>query len=173
MHEEEVEVRIGTQVIPKRDSFKYLGSIIQGNKEIDEDVTHRIGAGWMRWRLASGVLCDRNMPPALKGKFYRELIRPTMLKDRIRNKVIRDKVGVTSVGDKLRESRLRWFGHVKRRDIDAPVRRYERLSMAGLRKGRDRPKKYWGESYDWQRRSKDFNYTDSDDIKVMALNVNN
>ncbi|XP_019250953.1 PREDICTED: uncharacterized protein LOC109229858 [Nicotiana attenuata] len=47
MHEEEVEVKIHTQVISKRDSFKYLGSMIQGNMEIDEDVTPRIGAGWM------------------------------------------------------------------------------------------------------------------------------
>ncbi|XP_070003362.1 uncharacterized protein [Nicotiana sylvestris] len=54
--EEEVEVKIDTQVIPKIDSFKYLRSIIQGDEEIDEDVTYRIGAGWMRWRLSSGVL---------------------------------------------------------------------------------------------------------------------
>ncbi|XP_070017191.1 uncharacterized protein LOC142172467 [Nicotiana tabacum] len=66
-------------------------------------------------------------------------------KDKIRNEVIRDKVGVASVEDKLRESRLRWFGHVKMRDIDAPVRRCERLSIAGMRKGSGRPKKYWGE----------------------------
>ncbi|XP_019255021.1 PREDICTED: uncharacterized protein LOC109233592 [Nicotiana attenuata] len=79
MHEEEVKVRIGTQVIPKRDSFKYLGYIIQGNGEIDKDVTHRIGARWMRWRLASGVLCDKNVPPGLKGKFYKVVVRPTML----------------------------------------------------------------------------------------------
>ncbi|XP_070005516.1 uncharacterized protein [Nicotiana sylvestris] len=41
------DVRLGSQVIPKRDNFKYLGSMIQGDGEIDEDVTHRIGAGWM------------------------------------------------------------------------------------------------------------------------------
>nr|XP_016494737.1 PREDICTED: uncharacterized protein LOC107813928 [Nicotiana tabacum] len=63
-------------------------------------------------------------------------------KDKIRNEVIRDKVRVTSVEDNLRESRLRWFGHVKRRDEDAPVRRCERLTMAGLRKGKGRLKKY-------------------------------
>ncbi|XP_019256326.1 PREDICTED: uncharacterized protein LOC109234715 [Nicotiana attenuata] len=79
MHEAKVEVKTNTQVIPKRDSFKNLGSIIQGNKEIDEDVTHRIGAGWMRWRLDSGVLCDKNMPPRLKGKFYKVVGRLTML----------------------------------------------------------------------------------------------
>ncbi|XP_070032658.1 uncharacterized protein [Nicotiana tomentosiformis] len=47
-HEEEVEVKIDTQFIPTRDSFKYLGSIIHGKGAIDEDVTHRIGADWMR-----------------------------------------------------------------------------------------------------------------------------
>nr|XP_009622333.1 uncharacterized protein LOC104113756 [Nicotiana tomentosiformis] len=79
MHEEGVEVKIGTQVVPKKNSFKYLGSIIQGNKEIDEDVTHRIGAGWMSWRHASGVLCDKSMTPRLKGKFYRVVVRPAIL----------------------------------------------------------------------------------------------
>nr|XP_009761835.1 PREDICTED: uncharacterized protein LOC104213957 [Nicotiana sylvestris] len=44
-HDAYVEVKLDAQVISKRVSFKYLGSIIQGNKEIDEDVTHRIGAG--------------------------------------------------------------------------------------------------------------------------------
>ncbi|XP_019225742.1 PREDICTED: uncharacterized protein LOC109207304 [Nicotiana attenuata] len=69
MHEEGVEVKIGTQVIPKRDSFSYLGYIIQGNGEIDEDVAHRWSrVGWVRWRLASGVFCDKSILPGLKGK---------------------------------------------------------------------------------------------------------
>jgi len=33
--------------------------------------------------------------------------------DRIRNKVIRDNVGVTSIDDKIREVRLRWFGLIR------------------------------------------------------------
>lgn len=37
-HEVAVEVMIDTQVIPKRGSFKYIKSIIQGNWEIDDDV---------------------------------------------------------------------------------------------------------------------------------------
>ncbi|XP_070004752.1 uncharacterized protein [Nicotiana sylvestris] len=66
-------------------------------------------------------------------------------RDKIKNEVIRDRVGVASVEDKMHESRLRWFGHVKRRSIDAPVRRCERLAMESLRSGRGRLKKYWGE----------------------------
>ncbi|KAI0510088.1 hypothetical protein KFK09_010688 [Dendrobium nobile] len=34
------------------------------------------------------------------------------LRDRIQNKYIRVKVGVVSVEDKIRESCLRWFGHI-------------------------------------------------------------
>ncbi|KAF3650119.1 putative pre-mRNA-processing factor 6-like [Capsicum annuum] len=175
--ENEVVVRLEAQEVKKRDKFKYLGSVIQSNGEIDEDVSHRIGAGWMKWKLASGVLCDKKVPPKLKGKFYRVVVRPALLygaecwpvknshtqrmkvaemrmlrwmcgltrRDRARNETIREKVGVTSVECKMREARLRWFGHVKRRGMDAPVRRCERLALDGFRRGRGRPKKYWGE----------------------------
>ncbi|XP_070010477.1 uncharacterized protein [Nicotiana sylvestris] len=51
----------------------------QGRGEIDEDVTHHIGVGWMKWRLASGVLYDKRMPPLLKGKFYKAVVRSAMM----------------------------------------------------------------------------------------------
>ena len=41
--------------------FKYLGSIIQKDGEVDSDVNHRIQAGWLKWRSAAEVLCDRNI----------------------------------------------------------------------------------------------------------------
>ncbi|CAN6716432.1 unnamed protein product [Malus baccata var. baccata] len=75
----ELGVRIGDQEIPKSDRFRYLGSILQKNEELDGDLNHRIQAGWMKWKSASGVLCDRRMPLKLKGKFYRTVIRLAML----------------------------------------------------------------------------------------------
>nr|XP_016436122.1 PREDICTED: uncharacterized protein LOC107762291 [Nicotiana tabacum] len=36
-----VEVRLESQVIPSSGNFKYLGSVIQRGREIDEDITHR------------------------------------------------------------------------------------------------------------------------------------
>ena len=33
----------------------------------------------MKWRQASGVLCDKRVPQKLKDKFYRTAIRPAML----------------------------------------------------------------------------------------------
>ena len=35
------------------------------------------------------------------------------LKDRIRNEHIREMVGVAPIEDKMRENRLRWFGHIQ------------------------------------------------------------
>ncbi|KAF3638651.1 hypothetical protein FXO37_24270 [Capsicum annuum] len=66
--------------------------------------------------------------------------------DRVRNETIREKVGVASVENKMREIRLRWFGHVMKRGTDAPVRRCERLALDGFRRGRGGPKKYWREN---------------------------
>ncbi|KAM3234157.1 hypothetical protein P3L10_019516 [Capsicum annuum] len=65
--------------------------------------------------------------------------------DRVRNETVREKVGVASVEDKMREGRLRWFGHVMRRGTDAPVRRCERIALDGFRRRRGRLKKYWRE----------------------------
>jgi len=39
------EVAIEGVIIPRVERFKYLGSIIQGNGEIDEDINHRIKVG--------------------------------------------------------------------------------------------------------------------------------
>lgn len=58
---------------------------------------------------------------------------------RIRTKVIRDKVGVVSMIDKMTKVRLRWFGHEKRRCIDNLIRRCERLAIMDIKRGRGRP----------------------------------
>ena len=73
------DVTLDGQIVPRKDTFRYLGSMLQNNCEIDEDVSHRIKAGWMKWRQTSGILCDRKVPQKLKGKFYRTAIRPAML----------------------------------------------------------------------------------------------
>ena len=74
-------VTLNRQEIPMNSQFKYLGSIIQKNGEINSDVNYRIQADWLKWRSAKGVLCDRNIPLQLKEKFYRTAIRPSLLND--------------------------------------------------------------------------------------------
>ena len=67
------------QVVVQNDTFRYLRSVLQKNGDIDEDVRHRISAGWLKWHQAFGVLCDRKVPQKLKDKFYRTAILPAML----------------------------------------------------------------------------------------------
>jgi hypothetical protein len=77
--QEEGDVRLDGQVIRKKDTFRYLGSMFQKNGDIDEDVSNRIKAGWLKWHQTSGVLCDPRVSLKLKGKFYSTAIRPAML----------------------------------------------------------------------------------------------
>ena len=47
--------------------------------EIDGDVTNQIQVGWLKWRAATGVRCDKKFLMRLKGKFHRIAIRPALL----------------------------------------------------------------------------------------------
>ena len=64
--------------------------------------------------------------------------------NRIRNQEIRDKQGVAPISGKMRETKLRWFGHVQRKTFDAPVRRVESIIVEGKRI-RGRPRRTWDE----------------------------
>jgi hypothetical protein len=66
-------------VIPKKDTFLYMGLMLQKNGDIDEDVSHRIKTDWLKWCEASGILCDPRVPLKIKDKFYRTVIRSAML----------------------------------------------------------------------------------------------
>ncbi|GJZ46322.1 hypothetical protein Tco_0593918 [Tanacetum coccineum] len=143
-------------------------------RRIDEDVSHRIKAAWLKWKVDTRVLCDRNVPFKLKGKSYRVIVRPsklcgsecltirkalansmevtelrmlrwtcgkTML-DMIPNGVYRAELEVETIINKMKEGRLRWFEHVRRRPQSSPVRRVEALVVDGLRR-RGGPKLRW------------------------------
>ena len=60
--------------------------------------------------------------------------------------VIRDRVGVAQIEEKLTQHRLRWFGHVQRRPPEAPVRNGVLEWVDNVKRGRGRPKLTWDES---------------------------
>ena len=76
-------------------------------------------------------------------------------RDRVRNEVIRDRVGVAPIEEKLTQHRLRWFGHVQRRPPEAPVRNGVLERVDNVKRGRCRPKLTWDESV--KRDLKDWN----------------
>ena len=62
-------------------------------------------------------------------------------KDKIRNEYIRGTVKIQRLGMKMREGRLRWYGHVMRRDKEYVGRKMLEMELPGKRK-RGRPKRF-------------------------------
>jgi len=54
--------------------------------------------------------------------------------DRIKNKVIKEKVGVVLVEDKMSEARFQWFDHVKR-SINALIWTCEKIRLPDCKSG--------------------------------------
>ena len=61
-------------------------------------------------------------------------------KEKIRNEHIRSTVKVERLGMKMREGRLRWYGHVMRGDQEYIERKMMEMELPGKRK-RGRPKR--------------------------------
>ncbi|KAK3547417.1 hypothetical protein QTP86_018916, partial [Hemibagrus guttatus] len=163
-------VRLQGEEVKKVQKFKYLGSTVQSNGESGNEVKKQVQAGWNEWRKVSGVLCVGKISARIKGKVYRTVVRPAMLYgletvslrktqelevaelkmlrfslgvirlDRIRNEYIRGTAPVGRLGDKVREARLRWFGHVQRRESEYIGRRMLDMKLPGRRQ-RGRPKR--------------------------------
>ena len=66
--------------------------------------------------------------------------------DRVPNEVIRDRVRVAPIEEKLTQHRLRWFGHVQRRPPEAPVHNGVLERVDNVKRSRSRSKLTWDES---------------------------
>jgi len=62
-------------------------------------------------------------------------------RDKVRNEDIRIKIDIASIEENMRENRLRWFGHVRRKPTDVPVRRVKHINLGQIKKAQGRPKK--------------------------------
>ena len=63
-------------------------------------------------------------------------------KDKIRNEYVRGTAKIVKLEDKLRNARLRWYGHAKRREEGYVGKTIMELAVPGRRK-RGRPRKKW------------------------------
>ena len=108
----------------------------------------------------SGVLCDRKLSAKIKGEMYKSVVRPTMLygmerqvgkmevaelkivrwalgatrKNKIRNEYVRGTAKIAKLGDKLPNTRLRWYRHAKRREEYYVGKRMMEMGVPGRRK---------------------------------------
>lgn len=167
-------IKVNDEDLTKTSMFRYLGSHLQSNGDIDGDVRARVNGAWMRWREVTGVLCDRKMPIRLKSKIYRTVVRPVALYgteswpttrtteqrlhamemrmvrwimgisllDHMTNDTLRRRFGIAPIDEKMREGRLRWFGHVTRAAPGTVASVAYSLDVGGQRP-RGRPKQRW------------------------------
>lgn len=61
--------------------------------------------------------------------------------DRVRNEYIRGSFKVAPIADEITENRLRWYGHIKRRNEDHVVQ--IALNLPEQKRGRGRPPMTW------------------------------
>ena len=86
-------------------------------------------------------------------------------KGKIRNEYIRDTVKVERLGMTMRESRLRWYEQVKRRDQEYVGRKMMEMELPGKRKRR-RPKRRFLDVVKEDTGKADAKETDVEDRKV-------
>ena len=72
-------IRLEGEEVKRVKPFKYLGSTLAEDGELDAEVNHRVRSGWRNWKNVSGVLCDRRMKVKIKGKVYKTIVGPAMV----------------------------------------------------------------------------------------------
>jgi hypothetical protein len=67
-------------------------------------------------------------------------------RDRVRNDDIHERLGVSPVEEKLVQHRLRWFGHMQRRPVEAPICNEVIRRTGNKKRERGRTSLTWEES---------------------------
>ncbi|KAK3563738.1 hypothetical protein QTP86_034462, partial [Hemibagrus guttatus] len=130
--------KVKGEEVKKVQEFKYLGSTVQ---RIKGKVYRTVVRPAMLYSLETVSLRKRQESEleVAELKMLRFSFGVTR-QDRIRNKYIRGTAHVGRLGDKVREARLRWFGHVQRRESEYIGRRMLDMELSGRRQ-RGRPKR--------------------------------
>ncbi|KAK3526298.1 hypothetical protein QTP70_022688, partial [Hemibagrus guttatus] len=143
-------VRLQGEDVKKVQEFKYLGSTVQSNGECGKEENIRENKGKVYRTVVRPAMLYGLETVSLRKRQESELevaelkilkffLGVTRL-DRIRNEFIRGTAHVGHLGDKVREARLRWFGHVQRRESEYIGRRMLDMELPGRRQ-RGRPKR--------------------------------
>ncbi|XP_039297111.1 uncharacterized protein LOC120354275 [Nilaparvata lugens] len=91
------------------------------------------------------------------------------LKDKIRNEHVRGSFKVVPIAGKLKESRLRWYGHVMRGSDNDVVKKC--LSMATQTRERGRPKTTWMTNVQKDMKNSDLSTNDAYNWKEWRLRI--
>lgn len=104
-----------------------------------------------------GVLCDIKVPDKVKGKLYKIVVRPAMMRDSecwtinkkdeiwmevAEMRILKWLCGVTRM-DQIEENKLRWYGPVERRKSDKIVKKVREMVVEEVGVKVDHRKSWW------------------------------
>ena len=72
-------MKLDGEPLPPANSFKYLGSVIDGSGGCGKEVDGRIKVAWSNWTDLYGVIYDTKVPIQLNSKLYKTVVRPAMV----------------------------------------------------------------------------------------------
>jgi hypothetical protein len=121
----------------------------------DKRVPHKLKGKFYRTMIKPAMLYGDECWPTKRRHIQQlSVVEMRMLRwicghtslDRVRNDDIRGRLGVAPIEEKLIQHRLRWFGHVHRRPLEAPVHRGIIRRDNNVKRGTCRPNLTWKET---------------------------
>ncbi|XP_064098055.1 uncharacterized protein LOC135209277 [Macrobrachium nipponense] len=76
--DQQTTIKSGRGDIKKVHKFKYLGSVIDNEWNMEEEIKNQIQCGWNKWGKVYVVICDRKVPIRFKGRVHKAGVRPAM-----------------------------------------------------------------------------------------------
>ena len=174
------------------EKFCYLGDVLRSDGGAESAVIQRGRSGWKKFREIEPLLTARGISFRLRGRLYEACVRTAMVygsetwemkkdleemmerteKSMLRRmfglevdvpvEEMRERLGIVGVKEAMRRNRLRWYGHVARKEEDDWVRKSMEMQVAGSRM-RGRPRKTWRETVREDMREKGLRESDVDD----------
>jgi len=156
------------------DKYCYLGDMLSVDGDADAAVEARIRIGWNKFRRLVPLLTNKDVSLIMRGRLYSSCVQSSMLhgsetlackertwwhfseqrmvrwmcrvklKDRLPSKELRERLGIDDIALVLQQKRLRWYGHVLRKEDDDWVKKCMEYEVEGPRP-RGRPKRTWRE----------------------------
>ena len=69
-------VKMQSAQLHQVNEFKYMGSTLQSDGDMNTEETKRTRYGWNNWRKMPGVLCDNRVPSHVKGNIHTMIVQP-------------------------------------------------------------------------------------------------
>ncbi|TKS65587.1 NLR family CARD domain-containing protein 3 CARD15-like protein [Collichthys lucidus] len=111
----ECSLRVGDEVLPQMDEFKYPGVLFTSEGRMEREIDRRISAASaVMQTLHRSVVVKEEMSQKVKLSIYQSIYVPTLTYDRVRSSAIREELRVEPLLLRIERNQLRWLGHLVR-----------------------------------------------------------